>query len=369
MKANKRIYIAYILLVTILISPRLFASQKVMIQGVPIINQHPELPTGCELTALTMLLQYNGVKVSKQQVAKEVVKVPIPYTSNGKLYGGDPNKGFIGDPFSKNGFGVYKDAILPIIEKYLPGRAEDLSGGDFSQIYKALDEGKPVMLWTTIAMLNVDEKKNYWTTLEGKTIEWKTPEHAMVAIGYDDEYIYLNDPYVGKQRQYKKEIVINRWSDMGKQAIAIKPSKALPKVEVLKKQNALIENITYINFITVDEQGTWIQARMLPNVFPSTGVSYDEKTYSVVIDVKAKNIDPQLFKSIQVDKSINQAIPKIEQINYHSQLKLQPTDKDLVTYNMEGKRVDMVYKMIDGITYINKEWVENFYSMPIKVID
>lgn len=318
------------------------ASNKVLIEGVPLINQHPELPTGCEITALTMLLQHQGVQVTKEQLAKEVNRVPVPYSNNGKLYGGDPSKGFIGDPFSKRGFGVYKDALLPIVEKYLPGRGEDLSGGDFSQVYAALNEGKPVMLWCTISMLNVDARRSYWTTPEGKTIEWKTPEHAMVAVGYDDDYIYLNDPYVGKQRKYKKQVVINRWSDMGKQAIAIKPSNALGKTPIIKKQSLMIEEIKYIDLLTVDAQGLWIEARMLPNLFKNTQVTYDPKTYSVIISTTG-------------DKG--------------AQMVLSPYERYLTTYNSSGQKVQMTYKIIDGITYVNKEWVEKFYELPIQILE
>lgn len=344
------------------------ASEKVIIEGVPIINQHPELPTGCEVTALTMIMQYHDVNVTKEQLAKEVTKVPVPYSSNGKLYGGDPNKGFIGDPFSKRGFGVYKDALIPMIEKYLPGRAEDLSGGDFSQVYKALDEGKPVMIWSTIAMLNVDSKKSYWTTLEGETIEWKTPEHAVVVVGYDDEYIYINDPYVGKQRKYKKQVVINRWSDMGKQALTITPSHALQKTEVIKKQSAIIDGVKYVDLLTLDNQGLWAQARMLPNLFSKTTVTYDPSNYSVLIRVTGNEAVPNL-ENIVMDPAINYAIPKNELGKYALDILLKPLKNDLVTYNKSGERVDMVYKIIDGITYVNKEWIEKFYNTTIEVID
>lgn len=331
------------LLFTALFCFNVSASEKVMIESVPVINQHPELPTGCEVTALTMLLRYHGVNVTKEQLAREVVKVPVPYSSNGKLYGGDPNKGFIGDPFSKRGFGVFKDALLPIVEKYLPGRAEDLSGGDFSQVYKALDEGKPVMIWSTIGMLNVDARRSYWTTLEGKTIEWKTPEHAVVVVGYDKDYIYINDPYVGKQRKYKKQVVINRWSDMGKQAISVTPSRALQKVEAIKHQSAVIEGIKYVDLLTLDSQGLWAQARMLPNLFEKTIVSYDPSNYSVLIRITGDE-------------------PEINMV-------LDPLDRELVTYNKADDRVDMTYKIIDGITYVNKEWIEKFYNTTIEVVE
>ena len=35
---------------------------------VPIVNQHPEYPTGCESIALYMLLQYYGTDVTKEEI-------------------------------------------------------------------------------------------------------------------------------------------------------------------------------------------------------------------------------------------------------------------------------------------------------------
>ncbi len=53
------------------------------INNVPLINQFPELPTGCEATALTMLLRYHGVNVSKKDIADTIPREPLPYYKNG----------------------------------------------------------------------------------------------------------------------------------------------------------------------------------------------------------------------------------------------------------------------------------------------
>ena len=50
------------------------------IQNVKCIAQNPELPRGCEVTSLAMMLNYNGINVSKMELAKEVKKYLIKKT-------------------------------------------------------------------------------------------------------------------------------------------------------------------------------------------------------------------------------------------------------------------------------------------------
>ncbi|MDR1449660.1 MAG: C39 family peptidase, partial [Propionibacteriaceae bacterium] len=68
--------------------------------NVPYLSQLPELPTGCEATAIAMLLQYAGLDWSKLDVADAL---PVS---------GDPNRGFYGDPHSWNGGVIYPAALL-----------------------------------------------------------------------------------------------------------------------------------------------------------------------------------------------------------------------------------------------------------------
>lgn len=87
------------------------------ILNAPYIQQMPQLPRGCEVTSLAMLLQHAGVKVDKMTLAKQVKKVP--FRQNG-LYG-NPYKGFVGNmyTFTQSGYGVYYPPVYELAQKYI----------------------------------------------------------------------------------------------------------------------------------------------------------------------------------------------------------------------------------------------------------
>lgn len=190
------------------------------IQGTSIIEQFPELPSGCEATAAAMLLRWAGVNVNKEDVANALPKGPVPVSINGRLYGGNPNKVFVGDPFQNTGYGVYHSPIASVIDKYLPGQAVDITGKSFTDILRVIDSGRPVIVWATIDLL---EPKSVmpWYDENGKKVEWKIPEHAFLLIGYSDTEVILNDPYSGKRVNKPIELFKARWEDMGKQAVTV----------------------------------------------------------------------------------------------------------------------------------------------------
>lgn len=101
-----------------------------------VVCQRPNMPTGCEITAVTMLLNFAGVRVSKEQAARI-----MPRSSN-------PNKGFIGSPY-KNfplGFWVAPHGVKPVIKHYL-GTAKIMTNSRLSSIKKKLLRSHLVVVW------------------------------------------------------------------------------------------------------------------------------------------------------------------------------------------------------------------------------
>lgn len=367
---NKKIYSCIAMCLVWMIAWQGVHAKQVKIHNVPIIYQYPELPTGCEATSLTMLLRYYGVEVTKEQVARSMPKAPRPTYKNGRLYAESPNNAFIGDPFSKNGFGVYAPVILKMIDGYLPGKAEDLGGGSFQKVYDAIDEGRPVMLWTTIGMLEV-QNSTQWVTPNGSLFTWKIPEHAVVMTGYDDTSIYINDPYTGSARKYSKSLVEKRWVQMGKQAVAIKPlTNAYEKVPTITTKDVSIEGIRYTDLVREDEHGEWIPTRFLSGIHGNTQITYNQEKKVPNITVKedypiASNMSKWFSKNSQGKK---EAIPVNINRKYYIDIPLDPNEKEIITYNVKGRKVMMHYKVVDGTTYVSREWVEKFYDIAIKDI-
>lgn len=194
---------------------------------VPVIDQFPELPRGCEVTALAMLLQSKQIDVDKMTLAKEVKKDPTPYNKrNGKIYFGHPNNGFVGNMYTyeEPGLGVYHQPIKELAERYLPNQIIDLTGSDFDELKIYLSSGSPiwVIINTAYKKLPSSYFEKWQTSLGEISITYK--EHSVVITGYDEEYVYFNDPLIGeKNRKIPLHGFIDAWIQMGRQAITYLP--------------------------------------------------------------------------------------------------------------------------------------------------
>jgi uncharacterized protein YvpB len=193
----------------------------------PIIWQMPELPRGCEVTSLAMLLQYQGIQVDKLTLAKEVKKNPAQYKlADGKIYFGDPNEGFVGNmyTYTRPGLGVYHKPIAELAEKYLPGKVRDMTNADFQELKTHLSDGRPVWVITNTQYEKIDESFfQTWYTPNGE-VTVTTKEHSVLLTGYDNEHVYFNDPLTGeKNKKAPMHDFEESWVQMGRQAITYLP--------------------------------------------------------------------------------------------------------------------------------------------------
>jgi len=187
----------------------------------PLVRQLPELPAGCEITSLTMLLQFYGANKSKMELVAEMPRDATPAVLNDDgsvAYWGNPNTGFVGDVTRKGrGFGIYHAGLLPLLKQYVK-TAVDLTNKPFSAYEKQVAAGIPIVVWTTIDY-NQPYKWVIWDTPIGP-IETTYSEHAVLMVGFDENNVYVNDPLSGKKNvPINKARFIDVWTAMGKQGL------------------------------------------------------------------------------------------------------------------------------------------------------
>ena len=201
---------------------------------VPIVNQLDDsnggraLGDGCEVASLAMLLQFAGVKVTKEELQDAMPTVPM--VGEDGLHG-NPNKAFVGNMAgaagSQGGYSVYHAPVAALAQDYLLNRSfkvVDLSGQSFTVLLKELASGNPVWVITTTSM-QPDLLEEVWETAEG-TIRVNWMLHSVVVTGYNDKSVFINDPYGYAQNvPYDRADFEAAWKLMGSQAVVIVPTE------------------------------------------------------------------------------------------------------------------------------------------------
>lgn len=194
-----------------------------MLMNVPLIRQNPELKYGCEVTSLAMVLKYAGADTDKMKLFHEIKKDsdPLKRSSTGNILNwGDPAQGFVGDMTGRRaGYAVFDKPMIELINRYLPGRAVNLTGRDFNEVLAHVSAGYPVVVWTT-GDYRLPDRWESWTH-GNQVIKTPLDLHAVVIVGYEGNTLYLNDPLSGKKQvAVNKQLFIQTWKAMQSRAVS-----------------------------------------------------------------------------------------------------------------------------------------------------
>lgn len=155
--------------------------------------QYPELPTGCESVALTAALDYLGFDIEKTEIAENY----LYYEDYDLMYG------YVGDPFSDFGAAIYPPGLTATANSYLSHMGSDYHaintmGTELSDLYKLIDNGYPVVIWSTLYQNepSMTDDEYYY---DGETYYWYDNEHCEMLCGYDleDNTVTISDPNEG----------------------------------------------------------------------------------------------------------------------------------------------------------------------------
>lgn len=174
---------------------------EALIEDFPIMNQYPKYPVGCESVALYTLLKYYDVDVTVDDIINNLKKGERPHLEDDVMYGGDPEREFLGDPRDVYSYGVFDKPIMDVANKFKPG-IKNISGANFTEILDLVKKGYPVQVWASIdANKPAISEKSWIDRKTGNKIFWKKPEHSLVVIGYSKDKVVVSDPDKGCIRE------------------------------------------------------------------------------------------------------------------------------------------------------------------------
>lgn len=190
-----------------------------------IIQQNPELPEGCEVTSLAILLGYLGFDVTHTYLADNYLEQgEVGKVSYYEYNLGNPRK-------AGESWGCYSPVIVKTANKYLYDmesyyRAYDLTGSDIIKVYYELSMGNPAIVWVTMGFAE-PYTKSPWN-IDGRKLYWKYPLHCVLLTGYDLEArtVTIADPQKKAPVTVDMDLFELRWKQMESQAVVIKESKA-----------------------------------------------------------------------------------------------------------------------------------------------
>ena len=180
------------------------------------LYQNPELPTGCESVALTSALRMLGFELEKT----EFVDNYLTYEEEDVMWG------YVGDPYEYDGAGIYPPGLTECTNAFLLDHgakytAYNTMGVAFEDLLKLVDDGYPVLLWTT---MNYESPimDDYSYEYEGEEYYWFELEHCVLLCGYDlDEgTVTVNDSLRGIETVDLEQMSLV-YDEIGKMSMAI----------------------------------------------------------------------------------------------------------------------------------------------------
>lgn len=183
------------------------------------IQQEPELPQGCEITSLAMVLNYYKLDIDKVTLADSYL--PKQNIEQGV----NPNEYYIGDPHGQ-GWYCFAGPVVAAANSYLNEQqsglaAYDITGATEKEIRKYVKEGTPVILWVTLNCEEPKESESTVWSVNGANYHPYTNLHAIVIYGYTYNSFLIIDPQ-GGYSSFPKNQLMDSYLLLGSHAVAVK---------------------------------------------------------------------------------------------------------------------------------------------------
>ena len=174
---------------------------------------HPqEHNLSCESRSATDLAAFWGVSFAEGDLLRR-----LPKSDN-------PHRGFVGDvdlpsgSMPPLGYGVYVGPVAATLRSFSLD-AQAWQEWSLDGLKAELAAGRPVIIWATYDMQLPGMET--WVSSDGATsvvVKW---QHTFVAVGYDEDGLYLVDAYDGVTKHFSYEVFMPAWEQLGRMAVTV----------------------------------------------------------------------------------------------------------------------------------------------------
>lgn len=190
--------------------------------GVNNILQNPELPTGCEITSLAIVINYLNPEIECDKL-----DLADNFLEKGTVGQTNPDNAFIGNPRDRRySFGANAPVLVNAAQKYyatinVSRKIENITGTEAEDLMPYIVSGHPIMVWATMDM--AESRISTQWMVGDELVQWHSNFHCLVLMGFDMEkqVYYFADPLKEGITEYGMDIFKDRYDTIGKQAIVI----------------------------------------------------------------------------------------------------------------------------------------------------
>jgi uncharacterized protein YvpB len=185
--------------------------EEAFVSGVPGHGMHYRLD--CETRSAVDLAGFFGVGIDHETFLHS-----LPYTD-------DPETGYVGyydDPAGSippNSYGVHAPPVASLLRAY-GLNAVDWKWMSFERLQEEIASGRPAMVWVIGGVVN-GTPVSYTAASTGNTTTVAAYEHTVLLVGYDPDYVYIQDGYKSYSRTHGQ--FLNSWGVLGNMAVTINP--------------------------------------------------------------------------------------------------------------------------------------------------
>ena len=189
--------------------------------------QDPQLPNGCEVTSLAMVLTWAGCPVDKVELYENwLPREDFSYDQWGRLTGPDPAEAYAGDAASESqGWYCFEGPLVKAGSAWLASQGssltvQSLSGLSQSQLDDLLDQGTPLVVWVTLDYSDPVVCSSGWYLEDGTEYLPYCNLHCVAVVSREGEGYLTADPLEG-WKWVEGDTFWATFSAMGCRAVAV----------------------------------------------------------------------------------------------------------------------------------------------------